>query len=477
MGVLERMADVRAKGLKSWSEPPFWDLDRMRYPFLGSSSLNGNEERIETDFEGYVEGIYKRNGPVAALMFVRLMVFSEARFQFRRMNNGRPGDLFGTGDLDLLERPWTGATTGDLLSRMIVHADLAGNAYLTVVDGRVRLLRPDWVSIVSGSDSRPDLNGTALAAAMPDAKVIAYIYAPRLAGATTGRGLIPGEMPDDPGVTVYTAKQVAHFAPLPDPVANWRGMSWLTPTLREVTADSAATRHKLKFFENGATPQLAVRLDASVTPDQFKKFKQVMDAEHGGVDQAYKTLYLGGGADVTPLTVDLKQLDFKVTQGAGESRLAAAAGVPPVIVGFSEGLAGSSLNAGNYSSSRRRFADGTLRPLWRNAAGSLATLIAVPDGAELWYDDRDIAFLREDAADQAAIMKEHMLTIESGVRGGFKPESVVAAVVSGDLTQLQHTGLYSVQLQPPVTGQPSAVEPPPNGPASNGQPALNGSGG
>src|SRR5205823_2138143 len=31
----------------------------------------------------------------------------------------------------------------------------------------------------------------------------------------------------------------------------WRGMSWLTPVLREIQADTATTRHKQKFFENG----------------------------------------------------------------------------------------------------------------------------------------------------------------------------------------------------------------------------------
>lgn len=471
MGALERIAAKQGRilaGRKSWSEPPVWELDRLRQPFLGASSLNSNEERIESDFEGYVEGIFKRNGPVAALMIVRLMLFSEARFQFRRLRNGRPGDLFGDRTLSLLERPWPGATTGDLLARMSVHADLAGNAFVVEVDGRARVLRPDWVTILSGSPSRPDLNGTALAALMPDARVIAYIYAPRLTGVGS-TGLLPGDLPADPDITVYTADQVAHFAPLPDPAANWRGMSWLTPALSEVSADSAATRHKRAFFSNGATPQLAVTLDPSVTPEMFKRFKAAMDEQHQGVSNAYKTLYLGGGADVKPLTMDLKQLDFKITQGAGESRLAALAGVPPVIVGFSEGLQGSSLNAGNYASSRRRFADATLRPLWRNVAGSLAALVDVPADAELWVDTRDIAFLREDAEQAAKILKENMLTIESGIRGGYKPDSVVAAVTSGDLGLLEHTGLYSVQLQPPDPRSPESVAEPVPEPSSNGQ--------
>ena len=45
------------------------------------------------------------------------------------VNNGRPGDLFGSRELEILERPWVGGTTGDLLSRMILDADFAGNSY------------------------------------------------------------------------------------------------------------------------------------------------------------------------------------------------------------------------------------------------------------------------------------------------------------------------------------------------------------
>jgi hypothetical protein len=163
---------------------------------------------------------------------------------------------------------------------------------------------------------------------------------------------------------------------------------------------------------------------------------------------------------VTPTTFDLRALDFKSVQGGGESRLAAAAGVPPVIVGFSEGLAGSSLNAGNYASSRRRFADGTLRPLWRNAAGSLASIIDVPADAELWYDDRDISFLREDRKDAAEIQRVKSSTIRQLVDAGYVPDTVVAAVEAEDMTLLKHSGLYSVQLQPPGAGHNTTVQNP-----------------
>ncbi|MBD2900797.1 hypothetical protein amrb99_98070 [Actinomadura sp. RB99] len=381
-----------------------------------------------------------------ALILVRLMVFSEARFQFRRMRNGRPGDLFGTPDLALLEQPWVGGTTGDLLARMIQDADLAGNAFVARVPGtnRLRRLRPDWVTIITASRSEPELFGSAL-----DAEVIGYLYEPQ---GVEGRG-----------ATLLTPDECAHFAPIPDPDAHWRGMSWLTPVLREITADGAATTHKLKFFANGATPQVIVSYDASITPEKFAKFKKIIDEAHAGADNAYRTLHLGAGADPKVVGADLKQLDFKATQGAGETRLAAAAGVPPVIVGFSEGLAGSSLNEGNFKAARRRFADATMRPLWRNAAGSLARLVTVPADAELWFDERDIAFLREDRGDAATIQMSKAQTIRQLVDAGYTPDSVIAAVEGDDFTLLKHSGLYSVQLQ-----APGAMPPKPADPASGG---------
>jgi phage portal protein BeeE len=261
--------------------------------------------------------------------------------------------------------------------------------------------------------------------------------------------------------------EVSHFAPLPDPDAHYRGMSWLTPVIREVEADTAATAHKLQFFRNGASLNVVVSLDKDISEDAFKKFVARMEGAHTGLANAYKTMYVGGGADVTVRGADMRQLDFRATQGAGETRIAAAAGVPPIIVGLSEGL--QSATYSNYGQARRSFADITMRPLWRNVAGSLATLVPPPPAAELWYDERDIAFLREDRTDVAAIQERQAVTMRQLVDAGFVPSTVVDAVLAEDYSLLVHSGLYSVQLQPPQNSQ----TPPP---APAGPPALNGNG-
>jgi hypothetical protein len=268
-----------------------------------------------------------------------------------------------------------------------------------------------------------------------DSELLGYIYHP--GGRHSG---------SDPIWLDVKAYRVAHFAPVPDPEAPYRGMSWLGPVLREISADSAATSHKLAFFENGATVNLAVVLDSEVSKEMFEWLEEKFRKGHEGVARAYKTLFMGGGADVKTVGADFRQMDFKSTQGAGETRIAAAAGVPPVIVGLSEGLQAATYS--NYGQARRRFADGTMRPLWRNVAGSLSTLVDVPADARLWYDDRDIPFLQEDQKDQADIQQTHAATIRALVEAGFVPDDVVQAVLSGDLSRLEHTGLFSVQLQP-----------------------------
>lgn len=405
---------------------------------LGGQTAEG----IPNDFVGYVRHAYKANGVVFACELTRLMLFSQIRFAFRRRNleNGRPGDLFHTAALDLLDVPWPGGTTGDLAARMIQDADFAGNAYLTEMGGRVHRLRPDHVWIVLGSDLDPDDPDLAM-----DSHVVGYIHEPP-GGKVRPRVLLP--------------ERVAHFAPNPDPEAGYRGMSWLTPVLREIRADGSAEQHKLNFFRNGATPNMVLKYDPAVTPEKIERFKRIVQDENEGFRNAYRTMHVGGGADATVVGANFQQMDFRATQALGEDRIAAAAGVHPTIIGLADGLAGSSLNEGNFSAARRLTGDRTLRYLWGNAASSLSPLVPVPARAELWYDARDVPFLQEDQKDHAEIQGKQAQTIRQLTDAGYTPESVVAAVTNGDMTLLRHSGLYSVQLHPAGTT--------PTGPAGNG---------
>lgn len=440
--------DEQRLSLNEWAN--MFSYDGNQYTLKGyGGGVNGYSESIDNDFCGYIQGAYKASGVVFACEQARLSVFSEMRFQYQRLANGRPGDLFGTKELALLEHPWPNGTTGELLARALQDADFAGNHFV-VTEGtgstaRLRRLRPDWVDIVL---SQPPDKAVA-------SDVVGYLYS-------------PGGDRKGPETKFYPADgsmgRIAHWSPLPDPEAQYRGMSWLTPVIREIMGDKAATRHKLKFFENAAVPSLAVAFKETVTEEQFKMFMSQMDDAHSGTDNAYKTLYLGGGADVTVVGADLKQMDFKVTQGAGETRIAAAARVPASIVGLSEGLQGSSLNEGNFKASKELFASGTLRPLWRSLCAAYQSLVAEFEDARLWYDDRDVAFLRQDRMDVAEIQRSESQTITALVMNGYTPDSVTDAVMQQDWALLKHSGLYSVQLWPPESNPAQNQKPNSNNP-------------
>lgn len=387
----------------------------------------GGGERVDGNYGALVAQAYRANGVVFAVSLARMLLFSEARFKFRGLRSGRPGDLFGTPALEILERPWRNGTTGELLARMEQDVTLAGNCFIWHDRTRrqLRRLRPDWVTVLSTTDS-PDVD--------VDSQVVGYFYGP----------------PAKPDAAVLLPiTEVVHWSPIPDPLAAWRGMSWLTPILREIDADSAATQHKLEFFEHAATPNMVVQFDAQVTQEQVRVFSEMLAEGHSGLSNAYKTLVLGGGADAKVVGSSFEQMSFKVVQGAGETRIAAAGGVPPVIVGLSEGLQAATYS--NYGQARRKFADGWARPTWRSAAAALANIIEVPSGAELWYDDRDIPFLQEDLKDAADIRAVDAVSIKALIEAGYDPDAVIAAVAADDLTVLagSHTGMLSVQLQQP----------------------------
>lgn len=403
----------------------------QQHPVRPMTSYGSTTETVAQDFQTNIANVYKRNGPIFALIAFRADLFSQVRWAYRQRRNGKPGDIFSLPDLDLVNND------PQLNKWMIIDNDLAGNFYGYRDGDRIARLRPDWVQV--GYDRPVEEWG---------ARIEAYFYY---------EGGPLGKSPSD--AVMFLADEVIHWYDRPDPERRGVGMSWITPIAREIAADNAANTHKLKFFENGATPNLVFKFPETRTPAQIKEFKEMVDTDHVGVHNAYRNLYLGGGADATVIGTDMRQIEFSVTQGKGESRLASAARVPAVLVGFSEGLQAATYS--NYASARRMAADGLLHPLWVSAAQAIGKVLSPPAGAEFWYDAYDIPFLREDKGDEASIRSTDAQTIRTLVDAGYLPDTVITAVQSGDWSQLTHSELFSVQLQPPGTTTPKPSKAPP----------------
>lgn len=436
MGLLERIAESRRPpetrdnetvgiSMTDWqnmwrpgSQVNYQGMTYQAYQMGASGSMNS--------------GFYENNGIVFACEAKRLSVFSEARFQYQQLRNGRPGDLFGTPDLSILEEPWPGASTRDLLVTAELDIATYGNSYwIADHDGYLVRLDPANVKILTEA-IEDQVTGLRVGE-----RLLGYVY-----------------MSTNDTMTVYSPHEIAHYKPIP---SRWQflGQSWMSACLQDIDADTQMTEHKRVQLRNGANLSYVVSLDKGITPDQFAAFVEKFRQASEGPANSGKTVFLGGGADIKTISQTFGDLALSATQGATETRIAACAGVHPVIVGLSEGMAGSSLNAGNYTAAKRNFVDGTMRPLWGAFCSAFQWLLKVPSGARLWYDDRDIAFLREDVKDQAEIQASDATTISTLIMAGFTPDAVVEAVHANDLKRLAgaHSGLFSVQLHPPGVEQ------------------------
>lgn len=403
-------------------------LNMLRYG--GHAYLLGNQSYGPNEAPAVLNGeaAYVENGVVFAVERRRIELFKQARFAFKRYGAGpKPmsADLFTNTDLRPLDNP------ARMLSRMLLDADTYGNAYLVRDGSQVRRLHPAWCTIVLTSQREPDDPDVAW-----DAEPFGLIYRP----------------PHKPDRSeVFGWGEVAHFAPIEDPTARFRGMSWMTPILAEVSNTNAYNRYISKYWENNATPNTVVKFDPEKDVEEIQEFRDLFLEKHQGTERAFRTAFLGGGADLQVIGANLKDLAAKEITADQFAKICAAGGVPPVVVTIVPGLESASTYA-NYATAHRAFADLTMRPLWLDAVRALAKIIPAPAGAELWYDTSGVSALQADALDDATVQAQQANTMRTLVDGGFVPEAVMAAVTSGDWSKLEHSGLLSVQTQAPGSG-------------------------
>lgn len=443
LGTLVRRASLRGVqpsniGALSWP-----DYLRLWEQF----GFNGVQYMVPAGGMAQMTALQASRNPVVMRCFmIRGSVYSQIEFKFK---DKRSGKLFGDPSLSILEDPWPGGSTDQLLFRTEFDVSRYGNSYWYIQPpsalrpyGTLVWLDPTSVNIVTG-----DVDG-------PSGKAVGkYLLAYQTQTKT-------GQVDE-----TFLPNEIVHVRPIPDPNHPFRGLSWLAALLPDVVADQDLTDFVHAFVTNGATPKVIIThaANSGISKDVFEKFKQKTDDIHNGPANAFKTLYLGPGADAKVVGVNFEQMMLATTQSHIEVRLCMAAGVHPTLAGIAEGLKGSTLNAGNYAATRRSFADVTMRPLWKHscAAGAFGAAAVPRPGARLWYDASTVPFIQADEQDAAAKRQADATTMLTLINGGFEPTSIIDAITGQDWSLLSHSGLVSVQLQPAGTLPP------------DGAPALN----
>ena len=163
-------------------------------------------------------------------MLARLHLFTEARFQFRQMRSG------DRGSSSARKRSPSSSTRGRTRRPATSRPrDPGRRPRRKLLRSSRRAHSPDAAGL--GNDRhglRARRRGRGL---RPGRGVVGYVYKPGGQRAST-RGSSSSR-------TRYATSRRSPTR------ARFRGMSWLTPIIPELMADSAATQHKLKFFETG----------------------------------------------------------------------------------------------------------------------------------------------------------------------------------------------------------------------------------
>lgn len=391
----------------------YWEGTASGAAVLTTSYMSPDREPVLPQLTQWAQSANSSSAIVFAAILVRMALFSEATFQYQAKDDKH---LFGNSSLAKLEEPFgPGSTTGELLARAEQDVCLAGNFYAWDAPGEDRLvrLRPDWTTVISELVS--------VSGGGQYRQKVGYWVEPPKTVLDQGKGQF------------YPAGEVVHWAPVPDPAANFRGMSWLTPVYRDVLGDDGLTQYKIKYLEHSASPNLLIKYGQKLQPGTVDSIRERVQGRYGGASNAFKTLVLDQGADATVIGNSLSQMDFSGVSAVGQERVLAAAGVPGVLVGL-EPLRGAGRG---FQESLQKFANLWARPEWRSFCGALSPIMNVPAGNRLWFDVRDIAALQDSETTRAQSALVRAQALLAARQAGYDPESALAFVDSGDVTQLK----------------------------------------
>lgn len=412
----------------------YWEGMASGAAVLTTTYESPDREAILPQLAAGARQAFTSNSPVFAAELVRMSLLAEAVFVLQAKDDKH---LFGNTNLKILEEPWPDGSSGELIARCEQDGGLAGNAYIwrppEPQDGHLLVrLRPDWVTIIS--EVRYPPGGGSYR------HKLGYWVEP------------PKAMTDQGTGEFYPAAEVAHWVPpgMEDPYASFKGMSWLTPVARELTADDGLTGHKIKYLQHAASPNLLLRYQQKLAPGTVDRIRERITARYSGIDNAYRTLVLDQGADATVVGNSLQQMDFSNVEGAGEQRILAASGVPGVLVGL-EPLRGAGRG---YQESMQKLANLWARPQWRSLCKALEKFVDDPTvqagGTRLWFDVEDIAALQDGILERGQASLVQAQALLAHVQAGYTHESAVAAVTSGDLSQLKAGGVGTPTSGPQV---------------------------
>lgn len=245
------------------------------------------------------------------------------------------------------------------------------------------------------------------------------------------------------------------------------GMGPLQVLASEISADNEATAFVGALLKNYAVPSMVLTVKAPVrNEDDAKLIKAKARAEFGGSKRGEVAL-LDADTKAEMIGFSLEQLEFPDLRAVAESRIAAAVGVPAILVGLKAGLDRSTFS--NFAEARAFFAETTLSGYWRRFSDQFTNDVAAEfgEGIVCAFDTSQVRALAGQRVEKIQPIKE---AFEKGAATrneyrlalGLDPDPngdvyVIAGTFS-EIPKLDHVKPQSAPVPPsPVSpGSPSS---------------------
>lgn len=330
----------------------------------------------------------------------------------------------------VLDYPNESQEQAEFIELLTVHLMVSGNGYVMRVrngSGRIvalRLLRPDRVQIKIGSDG-----------------LVAY-YEYQLDGRTFD----------------IRSEDVAHIK-LPNPMDDVYGLSPLQVVARYINLDTSIATFMRAYFSNAGVPAGILKVNRRITSQQEADAARTKwRSSFSGPRGWHGIAVLDEDAEYQQVAPNIKEMDTSAITIQTETRICAAFGVPPILLGLKSGLDSSTYS--NYEQARSAFWDETVSPLIHRLEGFLERVLEIPetqDGEiEIVADMGDVRAYQEDTD---AVSRRTTEQYQAGIitlneaRGvlGYDP------VDKGDLRRVPLTVMEvspdgtAVQAQPQLT--------------------------
>jgi HK97 family phage portal protein len=278
--------------------------------------------------------------------------------------------------LDLLRKPNPGMVYAEFLWHALAHLLLTGETYIWKWRNQLGRVTELWPVPTSWIKPRYDAAG-------------------RVAGYDIWQGAGRPRLP----VPVQDVCRII----FPDPTNLNQGLGPLQAALKDVQTDDNRQDYIAEMMENARTPGLIFKQPEGWSPEQKDEIRSLFNQ---GLSKGKRgrTLFLEGDGATVEQGAPLKDLDWPGLSALSETRICAAFGVPPILIGLRSGLDASTYS--NYEQALKSFAHGTMLPTWFMLSAGLTRGLLTDEGetdgtTEVYHDTDEVKALQEDMDKQA----------------------------------------------------------------------------